>query len=408
MVQSRPRGNPVALIYPGIYGQHSEVWIYRHTMGLTRYDSCVVTPHYVNREQYPHPSVALIHPSGTCAYRWAQCQCAAALRRWPTTERLHGWRLAQIADEVHGVLAHVHFLWNARVALRAAEIGRLPFIVTAHGSDVHRALVDDAYRTGLRPVFEGAARIIAVSEFIGSTLRDIGCPPEKIVVQYLGVPCAEEPADVTRDSDSIRVVSVGAFKEVKGHRYLLAAFAKAREKEQRLHLTLVGDGPLRGALEQQAREAGVEGHVEFAGELPNPEVRALLSKCHLYAQHSVAVFKALPKGPPSLREEALGISLAEAAASGLPIVATRTGGVPEIVRHGQNGFLVAQKDVDAMGERIVELAGDAGLRQRLGENGRDLVARDFNEQKQLAKLERLYDQVVLIRNRFRGYMTTAR
>ena len=98
---------------------------------------------------------------------------------------------------------------------------------------------------------------------------------------------------------------------------------------------------------------------------------------------------------PSQIEEGLGLVFLEAAAAGLPIIATRQGGIPEVVRDGFNGLLLRQKDDDAeLAEKIIGLLGDAPLRQRLGQQGREWVRADFSWEKIARTLEEFYDEVM--------------
>ena len=381
--QGAARGH-VVLLYTRTFGAGSEVWTYRHATGLKRHVCRVAAAYYENRDRFPFPAVHLVDAPGV-GHRALQMLCALRTLRPPTTDRLRAWRLKKVVRRTGAELVHVHFLWSA---VHAVGCG-VPFVITAHGTDVNRAAADEPYRRSLTPVLEAAARVIAGSDFIAGRLRQIGCPPEKVVRIRLGAPLPRETARPEEGAERVRVVCVASLVPVKGHRFLIDAFARAAAAEPRLRLTLVGDGPLRAEIEELICSKGIEGRVERTGWLEPVRVQEVLKGAHIYAQHSVRV-----EAGPVLQEEGLPVSIVEAAACGLPIVASRTGGVPEICRHGENGHLVEEGDVEEMAERILELARDPRLRSRLGSAGRALVACEFDVEKQLAKLEDLYDEVL--------------
>ena len=127
--------------------------------------------------------------------------------------------------------------------------------------------------------------------------------------------------------------------------------------------TLVGDGPLRESLETRVRELGLAERVQFLGRRPHSEIPELLRGFDLLAMPS--------------RQEAWGVAAAEASATAIPVVATRIGGIPEVVIDGETGLLVPAQDPPALAAAIRLLAGDPDLRHRLGEAGRERVVSLF-------------------------------
>jgi len=388
-----PRRRRVLLLTAGL-GAGTEVWVYRHATGLKRYDCHVATLSYENRRTFPYPSVHMVDHPNMAVHRLFQLHCALRTGRWPSTPRVQAWRLSRAIARAKADLVHVHFLWSAGLAMRAAAERGVPFVVTAHGNDAHRALVNPEYRHALQPVFGAANRIIAVSDFISDRLVQAGCASRKIRRIYLGSPLPDALAEVGLQGERVNVVCVASFREKKGHAYLLEAFARALQEEPRLFLTLVGDGKLRPEIEGLIRTLGIGNRVDLAGLATPDRVREILAQSHVYAQHSVEVELTIPGFGRALSAEGLPASITEAAAFGLPVVATRSAGIPEICRHGENGFLVQERDANAMADRIVELARDPGLRARLGRNGRALAEGEFDQRGQLEKVEALYDEVL--------------
>lgn len=193
-------------------------------------------------------------------------------------------------------------------------------------------------------------RVVAVSEAVADFLiGTYGYPRERIEVIHNG--WLGSPAQRTRPG--VDFLSVSHLRREKGHHVLLEAFALVRERAPASRLRLLGDGPLRPDLERHAYALGISDGVEFTGAVE--DVWA-----HL-AEARVAVL-------PSLTEPQ-GIAVLEALAAGCPLVASRVGGIPEMVDHGRNGHLVPPGDAPALAGAMLRLHGDDQLRVRYRDEG---------------------------------------
>jgi spore coat protein SA len=191
--------------------------------------------------------------------------------------------------------------------------------------------------------------------------------------------------------DEPTVLFAGKLRESKGVHILLRAMARVWEIAPRAALVLVGgteygrgrtmrETPFMGRLRRDL--AGAPGRVVLTGFIPPAD----MPRAYLLGDVFVG---------PSQIEEGLGLVFLEAAAAGLPIIATRRGGIPEVVREDFNGLLLRQPDDAAeLAEKITRLLGDAPLRQRLGQQGRDWVRSDFSWEKIARTLETFYDEVM--------------
>jgi glycosyltransferase involved in cell wall biosynthesis len=164
--------------------------------------------------------------------------------------------------------------------------------------------------------------------------------------------------------------------KLKGHADLIAAFEKILPKVPQARLLFVGDGALRGELENQVRAAGLAGRVIFTGLVPPSEVARYVGIMDCVAHLSW--------------REALSRALPQALAAGKPVVAYDFDGADEICLENETGFLVRTGDVDAAAEKLLRLASDAGLRARLGERGRNFVQENFSVQKLVDEQYALY------------------
>ena len=162
------------------------------------------------------------------------------------------------------------------------------------------------------------------------------------------------------------------------------AFAKVLEKKPDMRLVLCGRDQLDGAVQGLAKTLGLERRVTFTGGVPPKRVRQLLDGCRIFV---------LPS-----RRENFPLAVLEAMAAGKAIVATSTGGVTELVRHGKEGLLVAPGDVDGLARRMLQLAGDSSLRRRFGRQA-ERRSRNFSWRAAAAAYVRLYETALNSRRR---------
>jgi glycosyltransferase involved in cell wall biosynthesis len=177
--------------------------------------------------------------------------------------------------------------------------------------------------------------------------------------------------------DRLVVTQVSWLIPEKGVDDLLTAARDVVAAEPRAHFVLAGDGAHRLHLEQAAREMRIDDHVTFTGVVQDPLADGLFAASDVVCQMS-------------RWEEVFGYVNAEAMASGKPLIATRVGGIPEIIDDGHTGYLVDRRDTAAMAHRILELLRDSDLRHRMGEAGRQVAVEKFNHKTNVGQLVKLY------------------
>jgi glycosyltransferase involved in cell wall biosynthesis len=217
--------------------------------------------------------------------------------------------------------------------------------------------------------YRQVACFIAASQAIADILVRDGIPGARIRVVHDGIdvdrvmhtPAADLHAEFWFPRGAPVLVNVAALVPHKGQKFLVDAMARVRRRVADAQLVIFGDGELRGALEQQIRELGLEKHVVLAGFRDN--VLALTRSADLFVMSSVT--------------EGLGSTLLDAMAMGLAVVGTRAGGIPEAVDDGVTGVLVPPGHSEALGDAIVRLLQDAPARARMGAAGRARVAEHF-------------------------------
>jgi glycosyltransferase involved in cell wall biosynthesis len=187
--------------------------------------------------------------------------------------------------------------------------------------------------------------------------------------------------------DSVLVTQVSWMIPEKGIPELLEAAGKVIQAEPKVHFLIAGDGAHRTAYENKARALGLGDRVTFTGNITDPLACGLFAAADIVCQMSQW-------------EEVFGYVIAEAMACGKPMVATRVGGIPELVEHGVSGFLVDRRDVSAMALRILELVRDPELRKRMGAAGLDAVRKKFELKTNVAQFVKLFgiDQSAIAAN----------
>jgi glycosyltransferase involved in cell wall biosynthesis len=289
-------------------------------------------------------------------------------------------------------LIHAHFGIEGVSALKLAMHLKIPLVTTFHGFDAtlktRAMLASPAYfRYPLlrRRLAREGHLFLCASSFIRQRLLDTGFPESRTHTHYIGVDC-QSIRPRADSEEQLLILHVARLVEVKGTRYLLRAFARVAQTNDRVRLLIIGDGPLRRPLDALAASLGVGGRVEFLGALAHTEVLSRMRKAAMLVLPGVRTATG--------REEGLGMVLLEAAATGIPIIGSRVGGIPECIVDGKTGFLVPERDEEALARRMAELLNDRVRRHSMGAAGRALIEDRFDIDRQTAALENFYDSVL--------------
>ena len=288
-------------------------------------------------------------------------------------------RLARLIRQEDFRIVHTHAYFAGTMGRIAAFLAGTPVII----HHVHTTYWDFKFRNMLIERFLSGIthRIICCSDFVRSFVVDNEkISPAKAITIYNGVKDSVGVSDIPNDyvvtvDDVVRLAVVASLVENKGHQVLLTAFRTLAVMNQKLELLIIGDGPLRRALEETARKYGIASQVVFTGVINDVPKRL--------ADVDIIVL-------PSIYREGLGISLIEAMCLARPVVTTNVGGNREVVDEGVNGFLVPPGDAATLAAKLKVLIEDKELRKKMGVAGRLKYEQNFTERMMIEKIENLY------------------
>lgn len=297
-------------------------------------------------------------------------------------------RLAMAMKRRKCLLAHFHDAHSVAVGSIAASLAKVPFRIITRRVDF--PLKRNYFSR--RKYSKNINAIIAISEGVKKVLVEGGVEPENIEVIPSGIDFSpfEEDSFVLTFSNYLRrefsfapddylVGIVAHLADHKGHEYLIQATKILKERSPKIKMIIVGEGPLRMELNRQAKELNIEDIVFFLGF--REDVAKILFSLDLFVLSSYL--------------EGLGSSILDAMACRLPVVATKVGGIPEVVIHGETGLLVPPRNPSALARAILNLYKNKTLASRLGKRGYELVHQKFSAEAMAGKVVRLYERVGL-------------
>jgi len=257
----------------------------------------------------------------------------------------------------------------------------LPFVVHFHGYDAHMTSVlrrdGGAYRT----MAKEALGVVAVSQRMVESLSSAGVPREKIQLVRYGVDAPLFEREKTIPVDPLFLV-VGRFVDKKAPHLTLLAFQSVQREFPRARLVFGGEGALLETTRNLSRALGLDRAVEFRGRLDHDEVSELMSRATALVQHSIT-----PEfGPDAGDSEGTPVTVLEAMAGGLAVIGTRHAGIAEVVRDGETGLLVAERDVEGLAAAMRRLAREPETARRLGGAAREVARNDSTAERYISDL----------------------
>ncbi len=366
--------DPVVAIFRSPIFNASETFIQRHATSLTRFRPVIVGLEGKGNI-LPELTDRILLPAG----RIERIGFSLFGRAAPIAARLRGFAPK---------LVHAHFATDGVAALPLAKALGVPLVTTLHGYDVSRSAARmllsgrwswTRYALLRRRLLRRGRLFLAVSEALRRRAVADGYPADRTLTHYLGVALAPLEAEPPEPG---LILHVGRLVEKKGTAVLFDAVARL----DAARLVIIGDGPLRASLERQAQTLGLGERLRFLGALPPAEVAAWMRRAWALAVPSVTARDGDAEGLPTV--------IKEAAALALPAVGTDHAGIPEAIVENETGFIVPERDAEALAARLGALLASPDLRRAMGTAARRLAERKFDAARQVARLEALYDGIL--------------
>lgn len=264
---------------------------------------------------------------------------------------------------------------NAHYALTngviAAFSGNRPIVISVWGSDViwdKIVRIPSFMKLFLKYAFHRADAICVTSKFMIQFVLPVAPKSERIVHVPFGIDCSlfmPAKSKTHGQSGQFRIGFIKTLEMLYGPHVLIQALPNILKAVPDVTLVMAGKDKMDGQLKMLADKLGVGDRVEFTGFIQNDKIPEILHSLDIYVH-------------PSICQESFGVSILEASACGIPVVATRVGGVPEVCIDGQTGLLIEPNNPEALAEAIIKLANDPELRHNMGQAGRDFVVNNYD------------------------------
>jgi colanic acid/amylovoran biosynthesis glycosyltransferase len=386
-----PESPPIVASYCTTFLKPEMRHIYRQVTGLRRYRTVVLTRERLGEKEFPFSDVELIPRARKNFVKrfWLKY-----VRRKPAVYyRGELQVLLKLLRRRPVDLMHVYFGHTGVHLLPFIQEWNQPTVVSFHGMDIQSRPQQPGYDDQMRELLRTVPLVLARSRSLFAALERWGCPGEKLRLNRTGIPLDQYPfTQRSRPTDGAwRFVQACRLIEKKGLVTAIRAFARFRATHPLARFTIAGDGPMKDRLLGVAAELGIADAVELRGFLAQPQLAELYAQSHIFLHPS--------EMPPDQNQEGVPNSMLEAMATGLPVVATTHGGIPEAVTDEKTGLLVPERDVDALASALERITADDDRFQILGNAAALAMREEFEQGRAIEKLESFYDEARVIGKR---------
>jgi len=375
---------PVIACYCATFLKPEMLHIYRQITGLERCIPVVIAQKREQAGRYSFDQIYIVPKPATHFLR----------RFWFRQLRDAPWQISDgelcalqsILKKTEARLLHIYFGQIAVHLLPLIRAWKKPSIVSFHGADVTVDMNKPAYREATRQMLNAVNLVLVRSDSLRRAVIRLGCDEKKIEIQRTGIPLDEFPFRernfVAAAATEWRFVQAGRLIEKKGLPVTLRAFAVFSGQHPNAKLTIAGEGPLLSQLQNLARALNIDGRVSFTGFISQEQLREIYYASHIFLHPSQTGHDGNQEGIPN--------SMLEAMASGLPVFATRHGGIPEAIENGVSGVLVPERDHEKLAAALLDAGKDPGFLSRIARNGAEIVRKNFDLRAQAQRLEEIY------------------
>jgi len=358
--------------------------IYRQVTGLRKYRTFIMTRERLEAEEFPFPDIELIPRARKNFLKrfWLKY----VMGRPPVYYRGELQVLIKMMKRCPADVMHAYFGHTGVHLLPFIQAWDRPTVVSFHGMDIQPRPQQEGYDAQMQELLQTLPLVLARSKSLMLGLERLGCPKEKLRLNRTGIPLERFPFQqrpMPADG-SWRLVQACRLIAKKGLATALRAFAKFHARCPKAKFVIAGDGPMKAELEKLIAELGLCEVVELRGFLGQAELAELYARSHIFLHPS--------EMPPDQNQEGVPNSMLEAMATGLPVLATTHGGIPEAVTHERTGLLVPERDEEALFRAMCQMTDETDRLYILGDAASRAVREDFEQAKQIEKLESYYDE----------------
>jgi glycosyltransferase involved in cell wall biosynthesis len=385
---------PKVLVVAPTLGAFSEAWLWRQINGLEKFKPVVLTWQHIDQTEFPILQTPVynmqlhFNEQNNIVFRSINRFRGLKDYNFCGPSRSERLMIYNCIKKTQPDIVLCHFGYTALRILPILKQFKLPLVVHFHGRDISASLRSKWYRWSFKSMIQQLSAAVVVGGHQRSKLTKEYCiKSDKVFLIPCGVPTGQfTPGNSCRKRNDIVFVSVSRISEEKGVEYSLRAFNEVVSIYPNLRYVIVGDGPLKDKMERLSLELGLGEKVSFVGSKSPREIRELLCESDVFVQHSVESSNGWVEG--------FGVTIAEASAMNLPVVVTSCGGITDQVIDGVTGYIVPQRDVNAMADRMKRLVEDIDLRSKMGRAGRTRMVKNFDTKKQIQKLEMVLDESI--------------
>lgn len=394
MAMPETSAKPIVASYCTTFLKPEMRHIYRQVTGLRRYDTFVLTRERICEEQFPFPDIELIPRARKNFIKrfWLKY----VMQKPPVYYRGELQVLIKMLRRRPADLMHVYFGHTGVHLLPFIQEWEKPCVVSFHGMDIQPRPDQPGYDDQMRELLQTVPLVLARSRSLMQRLEQLGCPREKLRLNRTGIPLEEFPfAQRPLPADgSWRFVQACRLIAKKGLRTSLRAFAKFRAEQPKARFAIAGEGPMKDELKALIGELGLADAVELRGFLSQKDLAELYARSHVFVHPSEMTADQNQEGVPN--------SMLEAMATGLPVLATTHGGIPEAVTHERTGLLVGEKDDAALLAAMRQLTAEADSLYIVGQAASRAVHEEFDQVKAIERLEGFYDEARALGGKVNG------
>jgi colanic acid/amylovoran biosynthesis glycosyltransferase len=360
----------------------TETFIYQYLKNFRKINPLVFTLDVLNTDQFPFPEIhmALYRPYFL----------GNLISRFGRNVLGRDFKVEALIKKYNVSLIHAHFGPDGYHLLSVKKKTGIPLITTFYGYDMSLLPRQKKWMENYQEFFKIGDIFLVEGNHMKKEMIRIGCPEEKIKIQHIAIDLEMIPFRLRTpktEEEKLIILFCGRFSEKKGLLYALKAVSEVIKSFCSIEFRIIGDGELRQEVDDYVKSANISEWVKLLGVKSHDEVIKELNNADIFLHPSVTASDGDSEGgAPTI--------ILEAQAAGLPVVSTFHADIPEVVIDGKTGFLVKERDVLAIAEKLEYLLMNQELWQGLGKNGREHMRRNYDISKEVEKLENIYFSLV--------------